>query len=81
MASVLLIEDDPHQRAFAVLVLKQAGHAVREAADGEEGLQLAREHPPELIVCDVVMPGMNGYQLVAAVRKDGRRSAPRPSSC
>jgi CheY-like chemotaxis protein len=50
--------------------LKQAGHAVREAADGAEGLQLAREQPPELIVCDVVMPGMNGYQLVAAVRKE-----------
>jgi DNA-binding response OmpR family regulator len=70
MASVLLIEDDPHQRAFAALVLAQAGHAVREAADGEQGLRLAREQPPELIVCDVVMPGMNGYQLVAAVRKE-----------
>jgi DNA-binding response OmpR family regulator len=69
MAALLLIEDDPHQRAFAALVLKQAGHTVREAADGEEGLRLAREEPPELIVCDVVMPGMNGYQLVAAVRK------------
>jgi DNA-binding response OmpR family regulator len=70
MAVVLLIEDDPHQRAFAALVLKHAGHMVREAADGQQGLQLAREQPPELIVCDVVMPGMNGYQLVAAVRKE-----------
>lgn len=70
MAAVLLIEDDPHQRAFAALVLAQAGHTVREATDGQQGLQLAREQAPELIVCDVVMPGMNGYQLVAAVRKE-----------
>jgi DNA-binding response OmpR family regulator len=70
MAVVLLIEDDPHQRAFAAMVLAQAGHTVREAADGEQGLRLARDQPPELIVCDVVMPGMNGYQLVAAVRKE-----------
>ena len=68
MAAVLLIDDDPHQRAFAALVLSEAGHQVREAVDGEEGLRLALERPPELMVCDVVMPGMNGYQLVAAVR-------------
>ena len=69
MANLLLIEDDPHQRALASLVLESAGHTVREAGDGDEGLRLAVDDPPELIVCDVVMPGMNGYQLVAAVRK------------
>ena len=70
MAVVLLIDDDPHQRAFAAMVLEEAGHQVREAADGQEGLRLALARPPELIVCDVVMPGMNGYQLVAAVRAE-----------
>ena len=68
MASILLIDDDAHQRAFAAMVLDEAGHQVREAADGQEGLRLALEQPPDLIVCDVVMPGMNGYQLVGAVR-------------
>lgn len=70
MATVLLVDDDPHQRAFAALVLAEAGHAVREAADGAEGLRLALADPPELIVCDVVMPVMNGYQMVAAVRAE-----------
>ncbi|GAC1533730.1 MAG: hypothetical protein NVS2B4_13990 [Ramlibacter sp.] len=70
MASILLIDDDPHQRAFAAMVLQEAGHQVREAADGQEGLQLAVAEPPALIVCDVVMPGMNGFQLVAAVRAE-----------
>ena len=70
MATVLLVDDDPHQRAFAAMVLADAGHAVHEAADGAEGMQRALEDPPELIVCDVVMPRMNGYQLVAAVRAE-----------
>ncbi|WP_427913296.1 response regulator transcription factor [Ramlibacter sp. MMS24-I3-19] len=70
MATVLLVDDDPHQRAFAALVLAEAGHSVREAGDGAEGLQLALDDPPQLIVCDVVMPRMNGYQMVAAVRAE-----------
>nr|WP_275403477.1 response regulator [Ramlibacter algicola] len=65
-----MIDDDPHQRAVAALVLSEAGHQLREASDGAEGLRLALEQPPELVVCDVVMPGMNGYQFVAAVRAD-----------
>jgi CheY-like chemotaxis protein len=68
MASILLVDDDPHQRAFAALVLSEAGHQLREAADGQEALRMALEQPPGLIVCDVVMPAMNGYQFVAAVR-------------
>ena len=68
MASILLVDDDPHQRAFAALVLEEAGHQTREAADGQEGLRMALEQRPDLIVCDVVMPGMNGYQLVSEVR-------------
>src|SRR3954464_7548820 len=70
MASILLIDDDPHQRAFAALVLSNAGHSLHEAADGAEGLRVALEQHPDLIVCDVVMPGTNGYQLVAAVRAE-----------
>jgi CheY-like chemotaxis protein len=68
MASILLVDDDPHQRAYAALVLGEAGHSVREASDGQEALRMALEQPPELIVCDVVMPGMNGYQFVSEVR-------------
>lgn len=70
MADVLLVEDDPTQRAFAALVLAEAGHDVREATDGAMALRLALERCPELVVCDVVMPGMNGYQFVAALRAE-----------
>ncbi|MGY8903462.1 MAG: response regulator transcription factor [Burkholderiales bacterium] len=68
MALVLVIEDDPTQRLLIVAVLKSAGHEVVEAHNGEQGLSLASLHQPELVVCDVVMPGMNGYQFVSALK-------------
>lgn len=70
MASVLLIEDDDSQRFVANFALKKAGHEVREAADGPAGVAAARESKPEVIVCDVMMPGMTGYEVVAELRAD-----------
>jgi CheY-like chemotaxis protein len=70
MARVLLIEDDVAQRMIASFALKKAGHEVREAPDGEQGVAAARAAPPEVVVCDVMMPGMNGYAVVAALRAD-----------
>jgi len=70
MARVLLIEDDVAQRMIASFALKKAGHEVREAPDGEQGLAAARAAPPELVVCDVMMPGLSGYEVVAAMRAD-----------
>lgn len=69
MALVLVIEDDPTQRLLITAVLKSAGHDVVEAHNGEQGLSLAKLHQPELVVCDVVMPGMNGYQFVSALKE------------
>jgi CheY-like chemotaxis protein len=70
MAQVLLIEDDVAQRMIASFALRKAGHEVREAADGEQGLVAARAAPPEVVVCDVMMPGLSGYEVVAALRAD-----------
>jgi DNA-binding response OmpR family regulator len=67
---VLVIEDDPTQRLLSSSVLRSAGYEVREAEDGPTGLALARQHVPALIVCDVMMPGLNGYQLVAALKQE-----------
>jgi CheY-like chemotaxis protein len=72
MARVLLIEDDVAQRMIASFALKKAGHDVKEAPDGEQGLVSARAAPPELVVCDVMMPGINGYEVVAAMRADAQ---------
>jgi len=70
MASVLLIEDDDAQRFVAGFALKKAGHDVDEAADGPQGVARARASRPDVIVCDVMMPGMTGYEVVAALRAD-----------
>jgi DNA-binding response OmpR family regulator len=75
MAAVLLIEDDASQRFVAAFALKAAGHEVREAADGFEGLAAARERKPEVIVCDVMMPGLTGYEVVTALRSDAELAA------
>lgn len=70
MSVLLLIEDDDAQRFVAAFALKKAGHTVHEAADGPSGLELARQIKPEAVVCDVMMPGMTGYEVVTAVRQD-----------
>lgn len=70
MARLLLIEDDVSQRMVASFALKKAGHEVQEAQDGEQGLVAARATPPELVVCDVMMPGLSGYEVLAAMRAD-----------
>jgi CheY-like chemotaxis protein len=69
-ASILVIEDDPIQRLAVVGILQRSGHRVLWAVDGEQGLDMARQSRPDLIVCDVVMPGMNGYQLVTTLRQE-----------
>ena len=68
MATVLIIDDDPFQQALASKTLRDAGHEVQLASDGEAGLEAVASIKPDLVVCDVVMLRMNGYQLVAAVR-------------
>lgn len=70
MSLVLIIEDDPTQRLLASSILRSAGHEVLEATDGAQGLEMAQVGLPDVVVCDVMMPGMNGYQMVAALRKN-----------
>lgn len=71
---ILVIEDDPTQRLLSSSVLRSAGYEVAEAEDGPAGLELARQCQPALIVCDVMMPGLNGYQLVAALKQEASLS-------
>ena len=70
MASILLIEDDDAQRLVASYALKKSGHRVREEGDGPQGIAAARELRPDVIVCDVMMPGMTGYEVLSALRAD-----------
>jgi twitching motility two-component system response regulator PilH len=67
---VLVIEDDPDQRRFLERMLGGAGWRVASAADGERGLAAAAEHRPDIIVLDILMPKLNGYQTCRALKAD-----------
>jgi diguanylate cyclase (GGDEF)-like protein len=68
-ASILVVEDNAEMREFIRTGI-EPHYGVLEAADGSEGLAKAREHLPNLIICDVMMPGMDGYALCRALRDD-----------
>ena len=67
---ILVVDDDEHVVGFLNVGLSQAGYNVITAKDGEEGLASARQNRPDLILLDLAMPRMNGYQVCQAVRSD-----------
>lgn len=69
---VLVVDDDLDKLSLLGVALSRAGYEVRTARDGEEGLAVIRSYKPDLIVTDVMMPGMNGYDLVRKIRNDPR---------
>jgi len=68
--TVLVIDDDPSARTLMRRFLGREGFRVEEAADGETGLALAKERRPDVITLDVLMPGMDGYAVLAALKGD-----------
>lgn len=68
MATLLIIEDEAPIRANLRQLLQLEGHAVVEAASGEEGVAAAGAQRPDLVLCDILMPGMDGYAVLAALR-------------
>jgi two-component system sensor kinase len=76
MVKILIIEDDRSIRQSLSDVLTElADYTVVGARDGQEGLGMAREHHPDLILCDMMMPGLNGLEVLAELRKDARLAA------
>ena len=67
---ILLAEDDRFLRKAAETTLKQQGYTVITAADGEEALRVARSEPLDLILLDLIMPKLNGFQVLNALKKD-----------
>ncbi|NGZ06304.1 MAG: response regulator [Magnetococcales bacterium] len=67
MAHILVVDDDESFRLYLITLLRQAGHTVLEASNGETGLELFASHPVELIITDIFMPKMDGIDLLAAL--------------
>ena len=70
MAKILVVDDSPTERAFLEALLVNAGFSVIHAASGEEGLDMAKREQPDLVLMDVVMPGLNGFQATRAITRE-----------
>jgi two-component system response regulator MprA len=68
---ILVVDDDPKLRTVVRRGLAYEGYRVIEAASGEEGLEKAREHLPELVVLDVMLPGIDGLEVTRRLRAAG----------
>lgn len=70
MARILLAEDDPSMRGFLARALKKAGHDVVDVADGEAAMSWLSDGEFDLLLADIVMPGINGIDLAKRIKKD-----------
>ena len=68
MAKVLVIDDDEEHRTLVREILVREGHRVEEAADGAQGLRLFGKSRPDLVVTDISMPGLDGHEVISALR-------------
>ena len=67
--TVLIADDEPSTRALVASHLKRRGYRVIEASDGDEAWELAHEHLPDIVVLDVMMPGMSGWEVCRKIRE------------
>jgi len=72
MAQILIVDDSPTEIHVLSSILDKIGHSVLTAENGEDGIAKAKESKPDLILIDVVMPGMNGFQATRQLTKDAQ---------
>ena len=69
MLKILLVDDDPNIRQLVNLYLQKEGFEVMMAVRGDEALKMFKASPPNLILLDIMLPGMDGWQVCREVRK------------
>ena len=70
MARILIVDDSPFQLMGIRRIVEQLGHEALTAEDGAAGVEAARQHVPDLILMDVVMPNLNGFQATSTIKRD-----------
>jgi CheY-like chemotaxis protein len=70
MAKIVVVEDDPDIIVIIQHTLRMAGHTVILALGGEDGIRKVKAHRPDLVITDLRMPGVNGVEVISAVRDD-----------
>jgi CheY-like chemotaxis protein len=73
---ILIVDDNDAGRYGKSRTLRQAGFEVLEAATGADGLQVAAQQAPDLVICDVRLPDINGWEVVRRLKDDGRIGPP-----
>jgi len=71
MAEILLVDDDPDIRGMLAFTLDDYGFSVREAGDGAEAIAALEERPPDVMVLDLMMPNVDGFGVLKAMRERG----------
>jgi CheY-like chemotaxis protein len=69
-ATILIVEDNPMNMELATDLLEAAGYTVRQAFSAEEGIRLAQDERPDLILMDIRLPGMDGHAAIRALKQD-----------
>lgn len=67
---ILIVEDNDILTDILELKLEQEGFSVSKTGNGNEGLKMAMEHPPTLLILDIMLPGMNGFEILRELRKN-----------
>ncbi|GAA4870259.1 response regulator [Luteimonas vadosa] len=75
MARILLIEDSPTDTAVLTQLLERNGHEVMASANAEDGIEVCKRESPDLVLMDVILPGMNGFQATRALSRDDATKA------
>lgn len=70
--TILLVDDEPNILLALEFLIQQKGFEVVKASNGAEGIQMARKHRPHIVVLDVMMPGLDGFEVAKSIRKDER---------
>jgi twitching motility two-component system response regulator PilH len=74
MARILVVDDSETQVASIIQILKDQGHEVVTATDGESGVEYTKKQKPDLVLMDIVMPGLNGFQATRQITHDPETS-------
>lgn len=75
MAHILIVDDSPTDVRVFTTLLEKHGHQVSSAANAEEGIAMAKRARPDLVIMDVIMPGMNGFQATRMLSRESDTSS------
>ena len=75
MARVLIVDDSPTETYKLTSLLEKNGHAVVTAETGEDGVSIAKKELPDVVLMDIVMPGLNGFQATRQLKKNSETAS------